>query len=182
MGTATPTRPGTPIGTPIEGPIDGIPNLPVHTILDDIADAVEDYLSTYVDVSFVEVSPDSGTSINTNEEVDFKLQIFNRGPLTMKDVTLRIVGKSGATVKGAGAAEVFRSEAFARVIPTVGGHDNKTTENLHLKAPAGTKPAGTDLVEAYVDEWDALWTYTLNKSSGASVEALGVYEAQVHPQ
>ncbi|WP_116996867.1 hypothetical protein [Desertimonas flava] len=182
MGTATPTIVGSPIENPIDGPIDGIPNLPVHTILDDIADAVEDYLSTYVTVSFVDVSPDAGTSINTNEEVDFKLQIFNRGPLTMKDVKLRIISKSGAKVKGAGAADVFDGEAFANTIATVGGHENKTTETLHLKAPASTKPAGTDLVEAYVDEWDALWTYTLNKSSGASDEALGVYEAQVHPQ
>ena len=182
MGTATATIVGTPIEGPIDGPIDGIPNLPVHTVLDDIADAVANYLSAYVDVSFVDVSADACTSINTLEEVDFKLQIFNRGPLTMKDVKLRIVAKSGAKVKGAGAADVFDGEAFANTIVTVGGHENKTTENLHLKAPAGTKPAGTELVEAYVDGWDALWTYTLNKSSGASDEPLGVYEAEVHPQ
>jgi hypothetical protein len=167
---------------PIEDPIDGIPNLPERTVLDDIAAAVANYLSRYVNVAFVDVDPEIGDEHNSNEEARFKLQIFNNGPLTMKDVKLRVVAKNGTKVKGAGAADVFDGEAFANTIVTVGGHENKTTEILHLKAPPGTKPAGTELVEAYVDDWNALWTYTLNQSSGPSADPVGVYEAQVHAQ
>lgn len=177
MALATPIIDG-----PIDGPIDGIPNLPVHGVLDDIADAVADYLANYVNVTFVDVDPESGDVVNTNEEANFKLRVFNNGPLTMKDVKLRIVAKNGAKVKGNGAIDVFDGEAFANTISTVGGHESKTTEMLQLKAPSGTKPAGTDLVEAYVDDWNALWTYTLNQSSGASSDPVGVYEAQVHAQ
>jgi hypothetical protein len=110
--------------------------------------------------------------------------VFNNGPLTMKDVKLRIVAKNGAKVKGPGAADVFDGEAFANTIDTVAGHGSNTTSgsSCHLKAPSGTKPAGTELVEAYVDDWNALWTYTLNKSSGASADPVGIYEAQVHDQ
>jgi hypothetical protein len=182
VASAPPIISADPTDNPIEGPLEDFPHLPERTVLDDIEDAVADYLSRYVDVSFVDVEPDAGDSVNTDEEVDFKLQIFNRGPLTMKDVTLRVLAKSGAKVKGAGAADVFDGEAFANPIVTVGGHENKTTETLHLKAPPGIKPAGTELVEAYVDEWNALWTYTLNQSSGASADPVGVYEAEVHPQ
>ena len=181
MATATPT-PIIDTG-PIEtGPIETIPGLPDRTVLDDIADAVANYLSRYVNVTFVDVDPEIGNSVNTNEEVDFKLHIFNNGPLTMKDVKLRILAKNGARVKGAGAADVFDGEAFANTIVTVGGHEDKITETLHLKAPPGTKPEGTELVEAYVDDWNALWTYTLNEFSGAADEPNGVYEAQVHAQ
>jgi hypothetical protein len=77
---------------------------------------------------------------------------------------------------------VFDGEAFANTITTIGGHENKMTEPLQLKAPSGTKPAGTELVEVYIDDWNALWTYTLNQSSGASADPIGVYEAQVHAQ
>jgi hypothetical protein len=180
MATATPTP---IIGDPIEsGPIDTIPGLPERTVLDDIADAVANYVSRYVNVAFVDVDAADGTSLSTNEEARFALQIFNNGPLTMKDVKLRIAAVNGAKVKGAGAADVFDGEAFANTIVTVGGHENKKTENLHLKAPPATKPAGTDLVEAFVDDWNALWTYTLNHESGASTDPSAAYEAQVFPE
>jgi hypothetical protein len=175
VATAPPVIDTNPTDT---GPIDTIPNLPVRTVLDEIADAVADYVSHYVNVTF-DVDPDFGDALSTNEEADFTLRIFNNGPLTMKDVKLRVVAKNGAKVKGAGAADVFDGEAFANTIVTVGGHESKTTESLHLKAPPGIKPAGTELVEAYVDDWNALWTYTLNQESGASDDPSGVYDAPV---
>jgi hypothetical protein len=65
VATATPIIDTDPIDRPIDGPIDGIPNLPVRTVLDDIADAVANYLSRYVNVAFVDVDPDSGDALNT---------------------------------------------------------------------------------------------------------------------
>jgi hypothetical protein len=182
MATASPIIDTEPIDRPIDGPIDTIPGLPQRTVLDDIATAIANYVSTYVNVVFVDVDPESGDAINTNEVTRFKLQVFNNGPLTMKDVKLRFTGRNGTTVKSNSALDVFDGEAFANTITTIGGHEDKITEVLSLKAPPGTKPAGTELVEAFVDDWNALWTYTLNHYSGASSEPDRVYSAQVHAQ
>ena len=52
---------------------------------------------------------------------------------------------------------------------------------MTLKAPATTKPAGTDLLEAYIDEFDADWQHTLLSHSRLVTERLGLYEAQSAP-
>jgi hypothetical protein len=187
VATSTPTPTATLEAEPtdlddvLQPPILDTP--PVNTILDDIANTVVNYLATYVDIEFVDLEFTTGTVLNVNEEAHFRLHVINKGPLTMKDVKIRIIAKSGAKVKGAGAADVFDGEAFANTIDTVGGHNSANpseTERLHLKAPPGTKPAGTDLVEAYIDEWDADWAHTLLSHSRAGEAPNGLYEAQVH--
>ena len=175
-----------------DNPIEADPNLPgpgqpapVHTILDDIANAVRDYPKNYVDLEFADVDPEVGTSINTNEEANFRIRVVNRGPLTLRDVKIRVVAKSGAKVKGNGAIDPLDGEAFANTLDVVGGHNTDNPDEttlMTLKAPAATKPAGTDLLEAYIDEFDADWQHTLLSHSRLVTERLGLYEAQVHAQ
>ena len=151
------------------------------SVLEDIEAALESYPATYVDLEFVDVVI-PGTVLNTNEEVMFKLRVHNRGPLTLEDVKIRIRGKNGAKVKGNGAIAEFESEAFANTIDRIQGHNGNnlhTTEVLWLKAPAGAKAAGTDLVEAFVEEWNGGIDHLLVSHSRASESPNGLYESQV---
>lgn len=165
-----------------DGPIDtdpDFPQLPVTNVLTDIAEAVANYPRDFVDILFVDVEPASGDNLNTGEEATFKLQVRNSGPLTMRDVSIKLVGKNGTKVKTSGAT--FTTEAFVDTIATVAGENGTGFETglLHLKAPTAEKTAGTDLVEAYVDAWNADWQYTLNQQSDASTSRNGLYESAV---
>ena len=112
MATASPILDDNPIEVDPNLPGPGQP-APVHTILDDIANAVRDYPKNYVDLEFADIDPEVGTSINTNEEANFRIRVVNRGPLTLRDVKIRVVAKSGAKVKGNGAIDPLDGEAFA---------------------------------------------------------------------
>ena len=156
----------------------------MHTILDDIANAVRDYPKKYVDLVFADVDPEVGDSINVNEKANFRIRVVNNGPLTMRDVKIRVVAKNGAKVKGNGAIDPLDGEAFAN-LDVVGGHNMVSPDEttlMTLQASATTKPAGTDLLEAYIDEWDADFQHSLLSHSRPVTERLGLYEAQVHAQ
>jgi hypothetical protein len=110
------------------------------------------------------------------------LRVVNSGPLTMRDVTIKLVAKNGAKVKGGEILSTFQSEVLTRTIATVAGHNASsppTTELLHCKAPAGVKAAGTDLVEVYVDSWNADWRHELNSHSSTSPVPNGIFESEV---
>jgi hypothetical protein len=150
-------------------------------VLEELEAELETYPETYVDLEFVDVDI-PGNVLNVNEEVMFKLQVHNRGPLTLTDVRIRFAGKNGAKVKGNGAIAQFASEAFANTIDRVQGHNGNNlfeTEVLWLKAPPGTKAAGTDLVEAFIEEYDADIDHLLGSHTRPSTTPNGVYESQV---
>jgi hypothetical protein len=151
-------------------------------VLEELATELEEYPATYIDLEFVDVDI-PGSVLNTNEEVQFKLEVHNRGPLTLTNVRLRIRGKNGAKVKGNGAIAQFASETVTNTIDRIQGHNGnslQTTEALFLKAPAGTKPAGTDLVEAFVEEYDADVDHLLVSHTRPSETANGTFESQVN--
>ncbi len=173
--------------TPIENPGDildtgngdggGEPNVLVQ-----IAQAIAAYPATFVELEFIDVDPASGDTLNTGEEADFQLRVNNTGPLTMRDVQIKIVGKNGTTVKNNGAAAQFGRDALTNFIDTVAGHNADSpneTETLHLKAPTGEKAAGTDLVEAFIQSWNGDWVHMLNTHSEASTARNGLYESAV---
>jgi hypothetical protein len=151
-------------------------------VLVQIAQAISAYPATFVELEFIDVDPASGDVINTNEVANFRLRVHNRGPLTMRDVRIKIVGKNGTKVKNNGALSQFASDALTNSIDTVAGHNADSpneTEVLQLKAPTGEKAAGTDLVEAYIDSWNGDWQHTLNTHSEASTAPNGVFESAV---
>jgi hypothetical protein len=150
-------------------------------VLTDLEAELEAYPETYVDLEFVDVVV-PGDVLNVNEEVMFKLQVHNRGPLTLTDLRIRFAGKNGTKVKGNGAIAQFASEAFANTIDRIQGHNGENlheTEVLWLKAPPGTKAVGTDLVEAFVEEYNADVDHLLVSHTRPSTSPNGVYESQV---
>jgi hypothetical protein len=153
----------------IDAPTTTLPGA-TKSILEQIADAVVAYPSAEVELEIVDISLD-GEEVNTGETGSFRVKVTNRGPLTMKDVRLKAVAKSGARVKSGGAAEQFRDSALsANAIETLAGHGgfDDSSAIFIFEAPNGTKPEGTALVEVTVEEWNALWDHTLNSHSRAS--------------
>jgi hypothetical protein len=175
------------------GPLDDIDlephDFPIPTetdntnVLVQISQAISSYPADFIDLEFVDVVIEDGEEVlNTGEEVHFRLHVINRGPLTLRDVNIKLVGKSGAKVRNGSALPTYFPETFARTIATVAGHNSDSpveTELLHLKAPAGVKAAGTDLVEASVDSWNADWQHALNSHSSASTAPNGIFESAV---
>jgi hypothetical protein len=185
VATKTPIIDPGPIDIDLE-PHDPFPEQQTDTlppnVLNQIADAMEAYPATFVELEFVDVEPASGTVLNTNEEAEFRLRVFNRGPLTMRDVVIKIVGKNGAKVKDNGVIAQFETETLVSTIDSVAGHNDENPQEtllLHLKAPPREKADGTDLVEAYVDSWNGDWLHTLNSHSRAATAPNGVYESAV---
>jgi hypothetical protein len=153
-------------------------------VLEELATELESYTETYVDLEFVDVTLESGSGdvININEDVMFKLRVHNRGPLTLTDVRLRIEGKSGAKVKGNGALAEYDREAFANTIDRIQGHNGNSlydTEVLWVKAPPRTKPAGTDLVQAFVEDYNADIDHLLVSHTRTSETPSGTFESAV---
>ena len=173
MPTTTAAREVDPIDIPGDletnpGPVIG--SFPVHTILDDIAAAINGYPSTNVELEVVDISLD-GEFVNTGEEGSFRVKVTNRGPMTMKDVRLKALAKNGAKVKSGGALEQFGSEALsANTIETLGGHGGSDDNSalFNFKAPNVAKPDGTVLVEVTVEEYNLLWDHALNVHSDES--------------
>jgi hypothetical protein len=167
---------------PLDGPLDDGPlQIPTPTILDQIAGAVAAYPATDVRLDIIDVTF-PGDALNTNEQGGFVVKVTNNGPLTMKDVLVKVVAKNGAQVKNGSALAVFDSEAIsANIIETIagsGGSDD-TDARFVFKAPAGTKSEGTVLLEATVHSWNATWDYTLNRESGASDSPVATFASSV---
>jgi hypothetical protein len=171
---------------PIESPVDTNPNVPglqvpARTILDDIADAMVGYPANYVTLEIVDLTLD-GDIVNTGEEGSLRVKVTNNGPLTMKDVRLKAVAKSGTEVKSGGALEQFRTEALsANTIETIGGHGGSDDNSalFIFEAPNVAKPDGTTLLEVTVEEWNALWDHTLNSHSRPSVTPKVTFKSSV---
>jgi hypothetical protein len=74
-------------------------------LLDDLAREFETYPRNYLTIEIVEVDPPgSNPDINEDEEVSFRIQVTNRGPLDANQVSLLVEGRNGTEVKSNGAA------------------------------------------------------------------------------
>jgi uncharacterized repeat protein (TIGR01451 family) len=178
----------TPIidADPIDSPIDIEPNipgaqLPARTVLDDIADALVGYPANYVTLEIVDLALD-GDIVNTGEEGSFRVKVTNNGPLTMKDVRLKAVGKRGTEVKSGSAGQQFADFVLSsNTIETLAGHGGFDDNSAFFifEAPNGTRPEGTTLVEVTVEEWNALWDHTLNSHSRPSASPKVTFQSSV---
>ena len=184
MATKTAAREIDPTPGDLDDVIDNIPGggfpVPVHTVLDEINDAVVAYPPNYVRLALVNIDRD-GTDVNTGEQVRFNVRVTNDGPMTMKDVRLKAVAKNGTEVKNQGAADVFGPDALgATVIETLSGHGASNEETLFiLEAPNGVKPDGTLLVEVTVEEYNLLWDHILIGHSDPTTTPKATFSSSV---
>jgi hypothetical protein len=149
---------------------------------DDFAKAVNDYASISVTLSIVDVVVQTGTSgsININEVWAFHVRVSNQGQLNMVGVTLHIEGQNGAVVSKTAAGPWSPSIISGSL--TVHAHGTpQDTEKLFFKAPGAVKAAGTALVRAHIQTFDANLDHILNDHSGYVDPPAGTFKAQVFP-
>ncbi|MGH9381195.1 MAG: hypothetical protein ACRD2Z_11355 [Thermoanaerobaculia bacterium] len=179
--TATPS--------PIEpGPIPGPQALgAASAFFNDFRAAMHDYPEEFVELEIVEVEF-PGDVLNTSEEGSFRVQLTNNGLLDMTDVSLKVRGLNGTLVKTGGAADFdYRDELTigmdSETIVGQGGVSLTQGSKLRFKAPASTKPAGTQLFKATIAGWNGSLVRILNGHSHAEdVAPAGTYSDQVEGQ
>lgn len=151
--------------------------------LDDFYDAVTGYPAASVVLSIVDlapVAPATPGAVNVNEVWSFQVRVRNNGVLNMTGVSLHIQGANGAQVSTA-AAGPFSNLITAGNL-TVNGHGGQQdTVNLFFKAPNVPKPAGTQLVSAHINGYDANLDHILVDHTGHSTVPAGSHTAEVFP-
>ena len=157
-------------------------------VLDDISAAVATYPREYLTVEIVEVEPPGGL-IHEDEEVPFRIQVANDGPLDANQVSLLVEGLNGTKVKSNGAAATYGnsftiSGAFFGNVP---GHSNGpndpgpvVTTGNPFKFKQGSDAPARDLVRVSVAGWSSSFDHTFNNHTVADPEAKDVYNDVVH--
>jgi len=130
-------------------------------LLDDFADEIDTYPRTYLDVQIVQVDPSgSNTDINEDEEVSFRIQVSNSGPLDANQVSLLVEGLNGTEVQsnGTNSPWVDKFTISGAFFGNVLGHSSdegpKVTpgEKFHFRNSRDF-PTSTALVRASVAGW-----------------------------
>lgn len=153
------------------------------TIIDDLANSVEAYPTTEVALEIVALDFE-GDNVNVNEEVRFRVKVTNNGALTMTDVRVKVVAENGAEVKNQGALSQFGPSAVdASSIDRINAHGGSEEGGLFvLEAPGSTKPVGTTLATATLEEWNGLFDHLLDSHSRAASTPSVTFESKVFPR
>jgi hypothetical protein len=156
-------------------------------VLDDISAAVTTYPREYLVVEIVQVDP-PGDVINEDEEVSFRIQVANNGPLDANQISLLVEGLNGTLVKSNGPNAAFGDEftisgAFFGNVPA---HSNGpgdpgpvVTTGNPFKFKQGADAPAKDLVRVSVKGWSSGFDHIFNNHTQADPEANDVYNAQV---
>lgn len=153
-------------------------------VLNDLAAEVAAYPTGNVLITIENVgviAPGVAPGVNINEVWRFKVKVVNNGLLNMKGVTLHINGSNGATVSETAGGPWSFGPLTTASFDVDGGGGSYTTLFYNFKAPAVTKPIGTQLVEAHINTWDANLQNILDGSSQHAITPAGTYSAQVFP-
>ncbi len=157
------------------------------TILTDFTNAIESYPHEFLTLSIVEVDP-PGSTVNALDDVQFRIQVANSGPLNVLQLNILVEGLNGTLVKSNGAAAQWVSSftvsgnffgdvpAHSAATPVVSG-GNK----FHFK-PSTSSSVSRDLLRITADEWNADLVHPLVSHSRADALANDVYSAVVSPQ
>ena len=156
-------------------------------VLDDISAAVTTYPRDYLTVEIVEVDP-PGDVINEDEEVSFRIQVANDGPLDANQVSLLVEGLNGTKVKNNkddsefGDSFTIRGATFGNVPAHSNGPGDPgpvVTTGDPFKFKQGADAPARDLVRVSVKGWSSNWDHLFNNHTQADTEANDVYNAQV---
>ena len=152
------------------------------TFFTDMKTAIEDYPSTGLDLSIVDLAvqaPGTGPAINTREIWAFQVRIANHGFLNLTELQLHVTGLNDVLVSTSATGPWSSGLYFGSL--TVNAGSTQDTVNLFFKAPASSKPAGSDLVNAHVNDFKVNLNHLLNDFGSHSTSPAAVYSAQVYP-
>lgn len=147
-------------------------------ILEDIQTAIDNYPEENVDVSvtdYVIIAP-GGSSLNTNDKAQFKVNVTNSGELDMLSTTVRVNGTQFADVS---VDNINFSSSATSAAFTVSAQGSQKTALFYLKAKAATS-GSQDIVTARIQSWDAGWDHLLKAHSTAGPSE-GKLNKQVFP-
>lgn len=157
------------------------------TFFQELTQAVESYPEDHLELEIIDVSfPDN--TVNANEEGSFKVSVTNRGPLILKDVSVKVRGLNGTQVKTGGAADTtWRSEFVTgtQQLEQVNAHNGNNPQvvegsPMQFKAPSSAQPR-TDLIAVTIEEWDASLDHALKAHSDPTDTPSGTFSARVFP-
>lgn len=157
-------------------------------ILADLKTEIENYPHEFLDIELIDVTPAQGNAVNKNETVTFKVQVTNRGPLHVNNLSLKLEGLNDTEIKegnGAGAPWGTEYTSPAGYFPTVNAHQSNSPV-VYPGSPLTFRPTRrfgnvTDLVRVSVAGWDTDLSHILTSHSRADEAAAGTYGAVVHP-
>jgi hypothetical protein len=132
------------------------------TVLNDIALAMNSYPrdeTTITMINIVKTGDSTDTDVNEKEIWDFNVQLTNNGHVDMTDVSLHIKGLNGATVREKALPgqkpNDFGPEMIVGNLNPSGEGGSRISAVFQFRAPDAEKPAGTQLVHAHVQDWNA---------------------------
>jgi hypothetical protein len=161
-------------------------------ILEDLTTAVHDYPVEYLTIEVVDLSG-FGQTINVNDDVQFRIQVTNSGPLTVSDLVLTVsavqdgtTGDDNAKVKGNDPTDTFGSSFTTDVFDDIIAH---TADNLAVVSggakytfkpkvkSSGNSPV--DLIAITINRWTTTFDHITGSHSDANTDAPVVYSDQV---
>ncbi|NUU16915.1 hypothetical protein HP550_06585 [Cellulomonas humilata] len=157
------------------------------TVLDDINDAVKDYPTNYLTIEIIDVNW-PGVAINDGEEVEFRFQVTNRGPLTMTDLSFKVEGRNGTEIKVSGAAAQWEDwhETRPGWFPDLNAHAGTTpvtwTGDPFLFRATNAFTTPRELVRVSVAGWQTTWDHMLTNHTEADPDLRGSYSSAVAVQ
>jgi hypothetical protein len=151
---------------------------------DDFGKGVIDYPLLSIKLSIVDrvvQPPGTPGAVNVNEVSAFQVRVANSGNLNLTNVRLRVLGRNGATV-GTSVSGPFVTSLTAPTIAAVNAKGgSQDTVNLFFKAPGAPKPAGTEMVNVHIADYDVNLNHILNNLSTESAVPVGALTTQVFP-
>jgi hypothetical protein len=155
-------------------------------LLDDIADAVVAYPHDYLEIEIVEVDW-PGNVINAGEDVTFRFQVSNSGPLDVNELTLLVEGLNGTEVKANGAAaqwvdSVTTSPSYFGNVPAHSANGAGPVvspgNKWHFK-PTRSSSQVKDLVRVSVAGWETSLNHITSGHSREDALAQDTYSSTV---
>jgi hypothetical protein len=146
---------------------------------DSFTTAIETYPDDNVELEIVDVSF-PGSALNEHEVGNFNVRVTNNGPVTLKDVQLKITGLNGTLVGGTGSpASLVTSFTTDKgdLDDVVEGHSKKLPLTVIGIAPLSFKAPGAsaleELIEITLDNWypDFEHIYTDHTTASTKVSA-----------
>jgi hypothetical protein len=155
------------------------------TIITDFVQAIEAYPHESLTLEIVAVDP-PGDAVNTGEDVLFRIQAANSGPLDVNELIVLVEGLNGTEVKNNGALSQFANSFTTSVgqFPRVPAHQGNapvlsTGSPFHFEAPNNPKPADTQLVRVSVAGWLTDLNHAFANHSQADAAANATYSSEV---
>ncbi|MGY4642294.1 hypothetical protein [Cellulomonas sp. URHB0016] len=153
-------------------------------VLSDLTDAVEAYPHEYLTLDIVQVDP-PGVAVNAGDDVLFRIQVANSGPLDADELSLLVEGLNGTEVKSNGAAAQWGDsfEISGTWFGTVPAHSADSPvvsggNKFHFK-PSTSSTSVRDLVRVSVLAWETDFGHITSSHSRADTEAEDTYSSTV---